>query len=110
MPGDGLPLAPGRERRPAASDQSRLGDLADDRGRTDGDRPPQRFVASGGAVGVEALRVDGADAGDQPQRSIGDSGLRHGVADRRFVAWPLTVDAPLHGVCGRRREHLPARR
>ena len=64
---DGGPLAPGGERRAAAADELRGGDLVDDGLRAELDGARQRLVAAGGAVGVERCRIDAADPGEQQQ-------------------------------------------
>ena len=110
LTGDGLPLAPGRERRAAAADEPGISDLADHRRRTDRQRPAQRLVPTGGAVGVEVRRVSGTDAGEQAQRPRPRGELRHGGGHRGLVLRPVAVDAPAHGHGGRRSQHLPARR
>ena len=89
---DGVPLAPGRERGAAAADEPESDDLADDALGAELDAPPQRVVAAVGAVVVEALGIDHADAAQQPQarvallgrrRSSGGSGGVAAVEDRR---------------------------
>ena len=62
LAGDGLPLDAGRERGAAAAHQLRVLDLADHAVGAELDARAQRLVAAGGAVVVEADRVDAADA------------------------------------------------
>ncbi len=65
--GDRRPLPSCRERRAAATDQLRGGDLGDDGVGADLERPSQPLVAAGGPVPVERARIDHADAAKQPQ-------------------------------------------
>ena len=73
---DGVPLAPHREGGAAAPDDARVHDLADDALGTELDRAPQGVVAAVGAVVVEALRIDRADAAQQAQARIALLGRR----------------------------------
>ena len=92
---DGVPLAPHRERGAAAPDEARVDDLADHALGAELDRAPQRVVAAVGAVVVEALGVDRADAAQQPQRlgspswgGVGRRRLRAACAPPRIAMTP----------------------
>jgi hypothetical protein len=71
---DGLPLAPGGERRAAAPGQSRFDDFADDSRGPDVERAPQRCVSTVGAIFVETAGIDAPDASQEPQACV--PGLR----------------------------------
>ena len=89
-----LPLDAGRERGAAAAHQLRVLDLADHALRPELDRQAQRLVAAGGAVRVEADRVDLAR---RARAAAGRRGLwqhRHRVAGDVLAA--------------QRREHVAA--
>ena len=87
-----VPLAAGREGGAAAADQPGVHDLADHALGAELERPAQGVVAAVGAVVVEALGVDEADAAQQPQARValpaaawldGGSGGVAAVEDRR---------------------------
>ena len=100
-----VPLAAGRERGAAAAEQLRVGDLADHAGRAQLERAPQRRVAAGGAIAVEAGRVDVADPAQQPQARLrGIAAARLAEPSRRArrrrrpavaepIAWSLALFA-----------------
>ena len=66
-PGHGVPLAAGGKGRAAAAHELRVDDLADDALRSELEGAAQRRVAAVGPVVVEAVRVDVADAAQQPE-------------------------------------------
>ena len=70
LPGDGLPLDAGRERRAAAADEPRVLHLAQHPLGAELERPAEGRVAAVGAVVVEARRVDHADAAQETERRV----------------------------------------
>ena len=65
LAGDGIPLAAGRERRPAAPDEPGVGDLRMTSVGPIRERPSQGLVPAGRPVVVEARGVDPSDSSQQ---------------------------------------------
>ena len=105
--GHGVPLAAGRERRAAAADQPSLGHLADHLGGPDLDRPPQRLVAAGRPVVVDAGRIDVTDPPEQvDRRPDGRFGRR--LRGRPAPATSSATSAAVAGAATARRAGSPA--
>ena len=79
--GDGLPLHPGGERGPAASEELRVGHRGDHRLRSHLVGRPERLVAPVRAVVVDRRGIDESGASEEPETLAAPSVRRLGCAD-----------------------------
>ena len=89
---DGLPLDAGREAGATATAQPRVGDLLDDLGGGEGQRPPEPDPATVGLVVGDRGRVDDADPREAHPALRGEPGVLVDDADALRVAGQDRVD------------------